>query len=441
MENLEKSAKALTKIQLVANCHQLDFSMPKSECAHVGRCGGCTYYRESYEKELAEKLQTLQSTLGAYGHLVQEVHPAPHLHGYRNKMELAFGDTGKRNDEAGNPIPPEMALGMRKKRSMYEVATTENCILMCDDFKKIAAYTLQFFRGSGEAVFHRKRHTGALRHLLLRRGEFTGELLVLLSTTSTLMTDMAAFTKGLRALPLDGTLVGILHGINDGVADAIKNENIHTLWGRNFYYEKLYANTPGELIFAVSAFSFFQTNSAGAQKLYDIVRDKVGTGALAYDLYCGTGTIAQVIAPAFERVVGIELIPEAIEAAKNNAQSNGITHCEFHAHDITVLAAKNDALLAQPANGSIADNANRADGGMTLDAIVVDPPRDGLSPKALFKVAAMDAERIVYVACKPASLARDLPVLVAAGYHVVSITGVDMFPRTPHVEAVALLQK
>jgi len=465
-----ENPKEVMQIQLVANCDRLDFLVPQDLCPHVGRCGGCTYYDTPYEQELAEKLQALQNTMGEHGHFIKEVMPAPNVHGYRNKMELAFGDTGKRTDDAGNPLPPEIALGIRKRRNMYEVATTERCILMCDDFKQIAAYAMQFFRDSGEAVYHRRRHVGALRHLMLRRGEFTGEILVMLSTTSALTTNLTPFVEGLRALPIRGALVGILHATHDGVSDTIKSDDVSTLWGRDFYHEKLYKDTPGELTFAVSAFSFFQTNSAGAMKLYNVVRDYAGAGNLAYDLYCGTGTIAQVIAPAFERVVGIELVPEAIEAAKANAAYNGIAHCEFHAHDITVLAAQNNALLAPPdgtATGTTSSNTatigiatvgtasnnaasnntasnntasnNTASNNTAPEAIVVDPPRDGLSPKALAKVVAMGAARIVYVACKPASLARDLPVLIAAGYTVVAITGVDMFPRTPHVEAVALL--
>ena len=385
-------------------------------CAHVGRCGGCTFYDLPYADELREKEAALRETLGEYGAILDTLHPAPNPEGYRNKMELAFGDTGNTEGAAR-----QLALGIRKKRSMYEVATTENCLLIDDDFKQIAAYALAFFRASGEAVYHRKRHTGTLRHLVLRRGHFTGEVLVMLSTTSGLAVDLAPFVAGLRALPLRGEMVGILHAITDSVADAIKNENVAILYGRDFYREKLY----DALTFHVSAFSFFQTNSAGAQVLYDIVRSYAGAGDTALDLYCGTGTIAQVIAPAFKRVVGLELVPEAVEVARANAELNGLTNCAFHAVDITQAAAQKHELLAV----------------RTPDAVVVDPPRDGLSPKALAAVAAMDAARIVYVACKPASLARDLPYLLMAGYRLEKLTAVDMFPRTPHVEAVALLRK
>jgi 23S rRNA (uracil-5-)-methyltransferase RumA len=384
-------------------------------CNYVGKCGGCTYFDIPYPEELALKEKALRETLGEYAYLLEGIRPALHINGYRNKMELAFGDSGRDSDSPKNEAAPyPLALGIRKKRSFYEVATIENCILVPDDFKLIAAYALQFFRESGEAVFHRKTHKGALRHLVLRRGHFTGEILVLLSTTSQLKTALQPFVQGLRSLPTRGAITGVLHAVNDGVADAVKNENVQILWGRDFYREKLCG-----LTFQVSAFSFFQTNSADAEKLYEIIRELANGGGLAYDLYCGTGTIAQIIAPLFNKVIGMELIPEAIAAAQTNARLNHITNCEFLTHDITNVHFSADK--SPPA------------------CIIVDPPRDGLSPKALAKIAALSPERFIYVACKPASLARDLPLLIQSGLTPACIIGADLFPRTPHVEAIALL--
>jgi 23S rRNA (uracil-5-)-methyltransferase RumA len=400
-------------------------------CAHADSCGGCTYYDTPYADELREKEAKLRELLGEHAPFLDQLHPAPHTTGYRNKMELAFGDTGK-----DSPAP---ALGIRKKRSLYEVATTENCLFMPDDLKLIAAYTMGFFRESGEAVFHRKRHTGTLRHLVLRRGEFTGEILVVLSTTSGLRTGLEPFVQGLRELPTRGVIVGILHARHDGVADVIKTDDVQLLWGRDFYREVLF----GQLTFRVGAFSFFQTNTAGAEVLYDVVRGFAAGGrgygvvrkfaegefdGTALDLYCGTGTIAQVIAPCFARVVGIELIPEAVAAAKVNACENMIANCEFYTLDITKASAQKDDLIAHHLTEPPA-------------VVVVDPPRNGLSPKALDKIVALGAERVVYVACKPASLVRDLPVFINGGYGVAGISAVDLFPRTPHVEVCALLHK
>jgi len=387
-----------------------------TSCEHFGRCGGCTYLDIPYEEELALKLESLKETLGEFGQCVERLHPAPDVSGYRNKMELAFGDEGKDG---------RLALGMRKQRSFYEVATPENCVLIHDDFKQIIMCVLEYFRKAGEAFFHRKRHIGTLRHLVLRRGHFTGEVLLNLSTTTTLKTPLEPLIDGLLELPIAGKIVGFLHAENDGVADVVKNENVKLLYGRDYYNEEILG-----LKFKVSMFSFFQTNSAGAERLYNIVREYVagGTtlpennGIVAYDLYCGTGTIAQILSPYFAKIMGIELIPDAIKAAKDNAALNGITNCDFFAGDVL------DVIGNHP-------HANPP------DVVVVDPPREGLHPKTLPHIIALNAPRLVYVACKPKSLARDLAALTAAGYAVEKIEGMDMFPRTPHVEAVALLRR
>jgi len=379
-------------------------------CEHFGRCGGCTYLDISYADELAIKEKDLRETLGKYSDLLGGIHPSPNVSGYRNKMELAFGDEGKDG---------RLAVGMRKKRSFYEVATPDHCVLIPDDFKQVIMCVLEYFRETGEAFFHRKRHVGALRHLVLRRGEFTGEVLVNLSTTSGLIAPLAPLVERLCALPLAGRLVGVLHSVNDGVADAVKDEDTRVLWGQDFYNESICG-----LKFKVSAYSFFQTNSAGAEVLYGVVKDYASVrSGVAFDLYCGTGTISQIISPLFEKVVGIELVEDAIKAAKDNAQLNGIENCDFFAGD--VLAALGE-------NGELAN--------LTPNIVVVDPPRDGLHPKALAKMIEINPEWIVYVACKPKSLARDLAVLTDAGYVLKKLQGVDMFPRTPHVEAVALMR-
>ena len=377
------------------------------DCEYFGKCGGCTYLDIPYEKELELKAESLRETfsVGEYGSLIGDVIPSPVTEGYRNKMEFAFGDDGK----DGN-----LALGIRKKRSFYEVAIPDKCILIPEDFKRITMYVLDYFRQSNETFFHRKRHIGTLRHLVLRRGTFTGEVLIILSTTSG-VGSLTPLIEGLRQLPLEGKLVGFLHSINEGVADAVKSENTSLLWGRDYYNEEL-----SGLKFKVSAFSFFQTNVAGAEELYSIVRDFATTtpANLAYDLYCGTGTISQIISPLFKKVVGIELIEDAIKAAKENAELNNISNCEFYAGDV----------------GAVLGTANA-----NVDLVIVDPPRDGLHPKVLPQIAQLNASKLIYVACKPTSLARDITILGKSDYIPDKIVSVDMFPRTPHVECVCLM--
>jgi len=388
-------------------------------CKHFGACGGCSYLDIPYPQELAQKEAAIRETLGPHGHLLECIIPTPNQQGYRNKMEFAFGDEGK---DGG------LALGIRKRRSFYEVASIEACELIPEDFRKIALHVQNYFRQSGEIFFHRKRHTGNLRHLVLRRGEFTGEVLVCLSTTSKLEAELAPLITGLQELTLEGEIVGILHSINDGVADVVKDDNIHILYGQDHFRERICG-----LDFMVSAFSFFQTNSAGAEVLYGVVKDMAMQAAdpsLAYDLYCGTGTIAQVLSPGFRKVIGIELNPSAIKAAQENARLNDITNCEFFAGDV----------LAVLESGS-AENASSGTQAATPDVVVVDPPRNGLHPKALAKLITLSPPNLVYVACKPESLARDMATLIQAGYKPIRAVGVDMFPRTPHVEAVMLLRR
>jgi len=391
-------------------------------CKHFGRCGGCSYLDIPYSQELAQKETSLCEILDPYGSLLEGIIPAPNQKGYRNKMELAFGDEGK----DGN-----LNLGIRNRRSFYEVATVEECELIPSDFKQIAIQVQDYFRETGESFFHRKRYTGNLRHLVLRRGEFTGEVLICLSTTSKLESELAPLVTRLLELNLNGKIIGILHSINDGVADVVKDDNIRVLWGKDHFLERICG-----LSFTVSAFSFFQTNSAGAEVLYGVVRDMAiqasaglsSSPGLAYDLYCGTGTIAQVLSPSFHKVIGIELNPSAIKAAQENVKLNSIINCEFFAGDVLEILEN---------ERGISSNLQAAN----PDVVVVDPPRSGLHPKALAKLIALSPPNIVYVACKPESLARDMAAFVEAGYEPTRVVGVDMFPRTPHVEAVALIQR
>ena len=221
----------------------------------------------------------------------------------------------------------------------------------------------------------------------------------------------------LKALSLDGEITGFLHTYNDSVADAVINEKTEIVFGRDYIEEELLG-----LKFKITTFSFFQTNSLGAEVLYSKARDYVGTtkDKVIFDLYSGTGTIAQMLAPVAKKVIGVEIIPEAVEAARINASINGLDNCEFIADD--VLNAL-DNIKDKP------------------DFIVLDPPRDGINPKALKKIIDYGVESMVYISCKPTSLARDLVMLQESGYEVKKGCCVDMFPNTGHVETVVLLSQ
>ena len=381
-------------------------------CSHYALCGGCTYQTMRHEEELRLKERQVKRLLENAGICVQSwegIVPAPSETGYRNKCEFSFGDEEKGGD---------LALGMRKRMSYYEVVTLKDCNIVDADYLRIIEGTLQFFQERKVPFYHKARHDGSLRHLVVRKGAATGEILINLVTSSEVPFSVEEFKDMLLGLELDGSVCGILHSVNDGLADVVKSDEMRLLYGRDFFMEKLF-----DLEFKVSVYSFFQTNSAGAEKLYSIVKEFAGDVAdkTVFDLYCGTGTIGQIMAEAgSKKVIGIELIEEAVVAANENAKRNHLENCTFLAGDVLKMV---DELKERP------------------DLIIVDPPRDGIHPKAIGKIIAFGAPEIVYVSCKPTSLARDLEIFQQEGYQVERVKLMDMFPRTVHVETVVLLSK
>lgn len=384
-----------------------------SVCPHFGQCGGCTYQNLPYEEQLAMKESQIKKMMdeAVNGKYVWEgVKPSPVKQAYRNKMEFSFGDEYK-----DGPI----ALGMHKRGSFHDIVNVTDCQIVDEDYRKILDCTLEAARESGLLYYHRMRHTGYFRHLLVRKAVKTEEILVDLVTTTE--TDAQAFldtwVKKLLELELDGKMAGILHTKNDSVADVVKDEGTEVLYGQDYFYEELLG-----LKFKITPFSFFQTNSLGAEVLYETAREYIGdiNEKVIFDLYSGTGTIAQILAPVAKKVVGVEIVEEAVEAAKENAALNDLDNCTFWAGDVLKVI---DEL------------------GEVPDLIMLDPPRDGVNPKALMKILNFGVDRLVYIACKPTSLARDLEMIQGRGYKVEKISCVDLFPNTYHVETVVLLGK
>ena len=398
-------------------------------CRHFPDCGGCIYQSLPYEEQRKIKenqvLELLHSVCPEGSFQWQGVKASPAPYAYRNKMEFSFGDAWK-----GGPL----ALGMHKRGSFYDIVTTENCRIVHPDFGKILKATREYFAERSVPFYKKLQHTGYLRHLLVRRAVKTGEILVDLVTSTQLEwilegaepnTDAGkeeeALLEGwahlLEELPLEGKLTGILHTQNDSLADVVQSDRTDVLYGQDYFYEELLG-----LRFKITPFSFFQTNSLGAEVLYDTVRSYIGEtkDKVVFDLYSGTGTIAQLLAPVARSVTGVEIVPEAVKAAEENAAMNGLENCHFLAGDVLKVV---DELTEKP------------------DLIVLDPPRDGIHPKALPKIIDFGVNRIVYVSCKPTSLVRDLGPLMEAGYRVVKMCGVDMFPFTANCETVVLLSK
>ena len=423
-----------------------------SPCPHYGICGSCVYLSLPYEEQLRIKEAQVkrlldsvlcklkngeylppQSKLCKHDYKFEGIKASPVCLGYRNKMEFSFGDEVK-----DGPL----ALGMHKRGSFYDIVSVTDCRIVDEDYRKILRCVLDYFsrlreQGVNVPFYHRLRHVGYLRHLLVRKAARTGEILVaLVTTTQTLAVSedelLSGLQKELLALSLDGRIVGITHTKNDSLADVVQSDETNVLYGQDFFYEELLG-----LKFKISQFSFFQTNSLGAEVLYETAREfilnyirssaqngmqemEAQTDKIVYDLYSGTGTIAQLMAPVAKKVIGVEIVEEAVEAARKNAELNGLHNCEFIAGDVLKVL---DRIEEKP------------------NIIILDPPRDGIHPKALDKIIRYGVEHILYVSCKPTSLVRDLEVFLEQGYQVERVVAVDMFPWTSGIETVCLLSK
>ncbi len=380
-------------------------------CSIFPACGGCMYQTMSYDAQVEMKAEQVKEILDAAivgDYIFEGVKKSPKEFAYRNKMEYSFGDEYK-----DGPL----SLGLHKKGSTYDVLNAMDCKLVHEDMNQILSCVLQYFRERNVSYYKKMQHVGYLRHLLLRRGNFTGEILVNLVTTTQEEYDLTPLVEALLNLQLEGKIVGILHILNDSLSDVVQSDETRVLYGQDYFYEKLLG-----MEFKVTPFSFFQPNSKAAEVLYSTVREYLGDmkGKVLYDLFSGTGTIGQILSPVAERVIGVEIVEEAVEAANENAAHNGIENCKFLAGDVFKVL---DEIEEKP------------------DVIVLDPPRDGIHPKALPKILDYGVDTIVYISCKVTSLARDLEMMQAKGYRVVKAVAVDQFVHTVHVEVITLLQK
>ena len=459
----------------------------KPVCPHFYECGGCTYQHIGYTNQLRLKEKMVKELLlPVVPDLPWEgILPSPEPLQYRNKMEFTFGDA-----EKDGPL----TLGLHRQGSTYDVLEVKNCAIVRPAWNEILTFTQKFFREHKVNFYHKMQHYGILRHLVVRQSFADGGILVNLVTTTkhelpdpkrsktgsaenekTAIDNTAIENEGLRneiiqelhlpeyvaglvgleasgkfeTLTSHSHLAGVLYTENDNLSDAVVCDSLTKLYGDDYLMEEVLG-----LKFKVSPFSFFQTNTRGCEVLYskvreyvlsvydDAVDEKSGVSAVAsegvdkekekekagkdagkkagviYDLYSGTGTIAQLMAPIAKKVYGIEIVEEAVEAAKENAKLNKLNNCEFIAGDVL---AKLDEIEEKP------------------DFIILDPPREGCTPKALEKIISYGVPYMVYISCKPSSLARDLVVLKERGYQVIRASAVDEFPNTVHVETVCLL--
>ena len=385
-------------------------------CPHFGACGGCLFQHIGYQEQLELKGAHLRRTLEAAGiqagapGAVGPVEPSPDLYGYRNKMEFSF---------AG--LWGETVLGLRERlgprqKSGGRTVPLFRCPIFGPSVEAVFPVVLEFVRKRGLVPYDTRTGRGELRHLVLREGKRTGELMAVIVTATvdaggfeTLAARLSAAAPGVRS---------VYHVGNSRVADAVIFEETRLLWGAPTIEERL-----GGLVFRVGPQAFFQTNTAAAERLYRTIAERAGlTGASRIlGLYCGSGAMELSLARGVRSVTGVDSLAENIWAAEENRAANGIGNAEF------VCAAAEDY-----AKGMRAERP---------DVLILDPPRAGLTPKAVRNALAMDAPAVVYASCNPATLARDLRLFLAAGYGVESILPFDFFPHTPHLETLAILSR
>lgn len=383
----------------------------EAPCPYFGRCGGCRLQHVAYPAQLAFKSKQVADALERLGGLrdvpLRPIIGAEETFGYRNKMEF----TVARANGA-------MVVGLHETERYDSVLDIERCLLQSDRMNGLLAETRAFFAERGLTVYEQDTGEGLLRFLMLREGKHTGELMTNVVTSAPAVSELAPLAQRLQARDVGTT--SVVMNVNPKKASVAVGVEEHLLGGRDHIRENV-----GGLTFRVSANSFFQTNTRQAERLFDLVVESTGlTGTeTVLDLYSGTGAISLLLARRARWVYGVELAQAAVDDAGANATANGITNCTFVSGEVRFVLP---ALIAK---------------GVTAEVVVADPPRAGFHPKALHALITLGARRIVYVSCNPTTLARDLGELVRGGYRLEWVQPVDMFPHTPHIEAVAQLER
>jgi len=414
----------------------------QAPCPYFGRCGGCRLQHIAYPAQLALKSKQVADVLERLGDVAGfELRPiigAPEIYGYRNKMEftvaparrprgsaapvaapMASGGARPADGSGGDDAQAAIVVGLHEANRYDSVLDVERCLLQSDGMNALLDEARRFFVEQGLSAYDQAAGDGLLRFLMLREGRRTGEAMANVVTTAPAVSDLAPLTERLRArVPRTSSVVMNVNPRKASVATGVEE---HLLGGRDHIREEI-----GGLTFQISANSFFQTNTAQADRLFALVLESTGLrgGETVFDLYSGTGAISLLLARRCRWVYGIEVAQAAVDDAARNAAANGITNCTFLAGEVRFVLP---SLVAS---------------GVSADLVVADPPRAGFHPKALQALGRLAPSRIVYVSCNPGTLARDVGELVrGGGYRLEWVQPVDMFPHTPHIEAVARLDR
>ena len=381
------------------------------DCPRFARCGGCVYRHIRYEAELAAKQRRVQDAIeriaGFHFPVLNPIVGAQAPDRYRNKAQFPIG--------AGPD--GEISLGFYAARS-HRIVDCGECLLQPEVFAAAAAAFRSWEKRTREDVYDEKTGSGHLRHLFLRLAESTGEVMVCVVVNGNGVHDEPGLAEALRG-GVPG-LASVVVNSNRERTNVILGPKFRTVWGKDTITDELCG-----LKFRISPLSFYQVNRRQAERLYAIAAEFAGLsgGETVLDLYCGTGTVGLSMAKKAGRVIGVEIVPQAVEDAKTNARENGIENAEFLCMD----AGKAASLLK-----------NR---GEKPDVVILDPPRKGCGAELIDTVAKMAPRRVVYISCDPETLARDLKQFAPLGFKTVQATPVDLFPRTAHVECVALMSR
>ncbi|MDO6492048.1 MAG: 23S rRNA (uracil(1939)-C(5))-methyltransferase RlmD [Cellulophaga sp.] len=406
------------------NYHTLSDKRTEPQCEHFGVCGGCKWQHMGYEHQLFYKQKEVENNLTRIGHLqlptITPILGSEKQYFYRNKMEFSFSDSRWLTlDEvkSDKEIEDRNALGFHIPGMWDKILDIKKCHLQADPSNAIRLETKEFATKTNMTFFNPRHHTGELRTLMIRTSS-TGEIMVLIQFFDDHKENREALLNHLATTFPE--ITALLYVINQKHNDTIYDQDIVCFAGRDHIFEEMEG-----LQFKINPKSFYQTNSEQAYELYKITRDfaELSGDELVYDLYTGTGTIAQFVSKKAKKVVGIEAVPEAIEDAKANAKHNKIDNTVFYAGDMKKIF--NPEFISQ--NG-------------TPDVIITDPPREGMHKDVVEQILAIAPNKVVYVSCNSATQARDLE-LMNDMYEITRLQAVDMFPQTHHVENVVLLKK
>jgi 23S rRNA (uracil1939-C5)-methyltransferase len=394
----------------------------EAPCPYFGRCGGCRLQHVAYPAQLAYKTKQVADALERLGGLrdvpLRPIIGAEEIFGYRNQMEFTVARPRRGAGTEADSARGGLVVGLHETERYDAVLDIDRCLLQSDRMNALLAEARAFFVDRGLTVYEQDTGEGLLRFLMLREGRHTGELMTNVVTSAPAVSELAPLGARLQAREAGTT--SVILNVNPKKASVAVGVEEHLLGGRDHIRERV-----GGLTFRVSANSFFQTNTRQAERLFDLVVESTGlTGTeTVIDLYSGTGAISLLLARRARWVYGVELAQAAVDDAGANAAANGITNCTFLAGEVRFVLP---SLIAK---------------GVTAEVVVADPPRAGFHPKALHALITLGARRIVYVSCNPTTLARDLGELSRGGYRVEWVQPVDMFPHTPHIEAVARLER